>query len=793
MRSPHSRSGRIPAVVVGGSLNGLGVVRSLAAGGVPVFLLESSRDCAAGWSRYCTLVPAPALEGAALVEQLLELASTLGCAPALILTSDPAVVTVSAHRDRLQAAYRFALPPAESVSASYDKIAFQRFAEAARLPVPRGIAIDCDADLDRLHELGPALIIKPADKARVLAGAVERAVRAGTVAEARRAAARMLRAASPLIIQDWVEGPDSEIFFALFTCDRDGGMAGFFAGRKLVCSPPEIGSTAICVPAPEVADILRRETARYVELTHYQGLGSLEFKRDGRSARFLIIEPTVGRTDWQEEIATLCGVNLPLIAYHLALGEPVSAPRHPPGPVSIWRDSWEFQVPRAMAPAGAPVIDAYFRWHDPLPGVYHYAYERGVRRVARRAVRVLRATTSLTRRRIEMELETVIIGAGPYGLSLAAHLGAMKLPYHVFGRPLESWRRFMPAGMVLKSEPFASNLWDPARRYTLEQYCRHQKIPYEPVARPVSLELFLRYADWFRHNAVAGPEEVRVRRIHRANGGFALRLEDDRVVTSRRVVLAAGHMAFHVMPPELSGLPAPQVVHSAHMGPLNRYAGREVTVIGAGQSALESAALLHEAGARVRVIARSQRLLWNEPSQRRSLLQRIRAPDAGIASGWGSVAISELPRTFRWMFAPAKRHRFVATSYGPSGAWWLRDRFVERIEVRLSSRIESASMMGDRVRLQVARAGGAEEYVTDYVIAGTGFRVDINRLDYLDPGLTADLRTEAEGIPALSPRFETSLPGLYMAGIASAPVFGPIMRFMYGAKHAAPIIARALR
>ncbi|HVS76743.1 MAG TPA: NAD(P)-binding domain-containing protein, partial [Steroidobacteraceae bacterium] len=279
----------------------------------------------------------------------------------------------------------------------------------------------------------------------------------------------------------------------------------------------------------------------------------------------------------------------------------------------------------------------------------------------------------------------------------------------------------------------------------------------------------------------------------RANGGFALHLEDGRVVTSRQVVLAAGHMAFHVMPPELSGLPEPQGVHRARMGAVERYAGRDVTVIGAGQSALESAALLHEAGARVRVIVRGDRLLWNEPSRRRSLLERIRMPDAGIASGWRSVAISELPRTFRWLFPPAKRHRFVASAYGPSGAWWLRDRFVDQIEVWLDSRIEMASMVGDRVRLRVARAEGVQECVTDYVIAGTGFRVDVNRLDYLDRSLIADLRTEAEGIPALSPRFETSIPGLYMAGIATSPVFGPIMRFMYGAKHAAPIIAQALR
>ncbi|HVS78279.1 MAG TPA: hypothetical protein VHE11_15170, partial [Steroidobacteraceae bacterium] len=398
MRSSHSNTDRMPAVVVGGTLNSLGVVRSLAAGGVRVFVLESSRDCPAGWSRYCTFVRAPVLEGPGLIEHLLALASALRCAPVLILTADPAVSTVSSYRDRLGASYRFTLPCAESVIALSDKTNFQRFAEAARLPVPRGAVIGSKADLDRLQELEPALIIKPADKGLVLAGAVERAVRAPTVADARRAAARMLRDASPLIAQEWVEGPDSEIFFALFTCDCEGRLAGFFAGRKLVCDPPEIGSTAICVPAPEVADALRSETLRFLEITRYRGLGSLEFKRDTRNGRFIIIEPTVGRTDWQEEIATLCGVNLPLIAYRLALQAPPPEPQQGEAPTRIWRQSREFQVPRGMAPARAQVIDAFFRWRDPRPGLYHYGFDRVVRPAAQRAVRLLHTTTPVSAR-----------------------------------------------------------------------------------------------------------------------------------------------------------------------------------------------------------------------------------------------------------------------------------------------------------------------------------------------------------------------------------------------------------
>lgn len=391
-----------------------------------------------------------------------------------------------------------------------------------------------------------------------------------------------------------------------------------------------------------------------------------------------------------------------------------------------------------------------------------------------------------------MDLNIAIVGAGPYGLSIAAHLRGKRLPYQMFGTPLESWRTFMPRGMILKSERFASNLWDPSRRLTLERYCREKGLPFQPVGSPLPAGLFLDYADWFRQSAVAEPLDVRVVNIRRVGQGFSLQLGDGRHLTSHRVVLATGHMAFRTMPMELAALPEPLVVHSSRMSEIGSYSGRDVTVIGAGQSALESAALLQEAGAKVRLIARRRRIDWNGRSMPRPLLQRLRAPDAGVASGWGSWAVSELPRTFRWMFAPQKRHGFVADAYGPSGAWWLRERVDGRVEFWPESRVESASIIDGRVRMRVARPGGAEEIITDRLIAATGFRVDIRRLDYLDPGLLSSLRTEADGIPALTSRFETSVPGLFMVGVASSPVFGPIMRFMYGAKHAAPILAGCL-
>jgi FAD-dependent urate hydroxylase len=392
-----------------------------------------------------------------------------------------------------------------------------------------------------------------------------------------------------------------------------------------------------------------------------------------------------------------------------------------------------------------------------------------------------------------LELATTIVGAGPYGLSIAAHLRAARLPFELFGTPLESWRRFMPKGMVLKSERFASNLWDPRRRYTLQRYCQERGAPYQPVGSPVSLEHFLEYAEWFRRHAAGESHDVKILQVRRLPQGFALELADGRTLTSRRVILATGHMTFRALPQELRHLPEPLVLHSTRIDDVNTYAGRDITIIGAGQSALETAALLHEAGAHVRVLVRGGHVAWNAPSKPRSLLERILEPDAGVASGWTSFVISEFPRAFRQCFPAAKRHRFVAGSYGPSGAWWLRDRVAGRVEIRLNANTIAAAPANERVRLSVQHADGVQQIVTDHVIAATGFKIDIDRLDYLEPSLRQSIAREARGIPALDSCFESSVPGLFIVGVASAPVFGPIMRFMYGSKHVAPVLARRLK
>lgn len=384
-------------MVVGGSLNGLGVVRSLARGGVPVVVLAMTRRCPAVWSRQCSYVRVPSLAGRPLSDALVRLAARFDRRPVLVLTADESVLAVSAERDRLDPLYRIELPAGPMVETLADKARFHELAEREGFAVPRSRTVRAAAELDRLDELEPPIILKPADKTMVLAGAVERTVRAESISQARAAAARMLTRASALIAQEWVEGPDTEILFTLFACDRDARLLASFPGRKLVCWPPAVGSTAACVAAPELAEELHDETRRFVERVGYRGLGSLEFKRDIRSGRLLIIEPTVGRTDWQEEIATVCGVNLPLIAYHAALGS--AAPRMgavTPFAPQAWRSERQFDLPRRLLKPGTRVIDGYFRWSDPLPAAYYYGYERLAIRAWRRAARLTRRAFPLT-------------------------------------------------------------------------------------------------------------------------------------------------------------------------------------------------------------------------------------------------------------------------------------------------------------------------------------------------------------------------------------------------------------
>src|SRR4051794_20211001 len=388
-------------------------------------------------------------------------------------------------------------------------------------------------------------------------------------------------------------------------------------------------------------------------------------------------------------------------------------------------------------------------------------------------------------------LETAIIGSGPYGLSLAAHLRHQGAPFGLFGQPMQSWSAYMPKGMLLKSEPFASNLWDPLRANTLEAFCYKKRLPYRPTGWPVPIDTFLAYAAWFQERTGVSSNGSTVTKVDIGEQGmFSLTTSDGRQWTARHVVLATGHMPFMYIPEPLRELPDTLLVHTAQLHDLTKFCGRDVTIVGAGQSALETAALMVEAGARVRLLARRQ-ITWNPPSKaNRSLRERIRAPESGLAPGWRSLFFSEMPRVFR-RFPVSWRHNIVAKKWGPAGTAWLVDRLVNKAELLTGRNIQSAEAVNGRVRLVVAGPHGAETIDTDTVIVGTGFKPDIDKLAFLSEKLRLGIARE-DRVAKLSASFETSIPNLFVVGIMSAPAFGPVMRFMFGAKHPAAIVSRLI-
>ncbi|OKK16773.1 dimethylaniline monooxygenase [Streptomyces sp. CB00455] len=391
--------------------------------------------------------------------------------------------------------------------------------------------------------------------------------------------------------------------------------------------------------------------------------------------------------------------------------------------------------------------------------------------------------------------DLVVVGAGPYGLSIAAHAAAAGLGVRLLGRPMASWRDHMPVGMYLKSEPWSSNLSAPEGRYTLADYCATRGLSAEH-GTPLPIGTFSAYGMWFARRAAPQVEEATVTEVTPQGGGFLVRTAEGPPLLARTVALAVGVMPFVHHPPALRELPPGHYSHSSGHRDLTRFAGREVAVLGAGQAALETATLLAEAGARPCLVARRSRLNWNTVPQplSRPPLRALREPHSGLGTGWRSWAWSELPWAVRRLPAPT-RERIAATALGPAGAWWLRDRFERRVPALLGHHLHRAVAVGERTRLGLTTRSG-ESVVLDaaHVIAATGFTPDLERLGLLDAGLRASLATVGDGrTPELSPRFESSWPGLFFAGLLTAPSFGPSMRFVHGAGFTAGRLVAGVR
>jgi cation diffusion facilitator CzcD-associated flavoprotein CzcO len=384
-------------------------------------------------------------------------------------------------------------------------------------------------------------------------------------------------------------------------------------------------------------------------------------------------------------------------------------------------------------------------------------------------------------------VDIAIIGAGPYGLSLAAHLGQSGSSFRIFGEPMSFWSRHMPRGMRLKSEGFASSLSDPESEFTLEAFCRERGIEYADVGLPVALETFIAYGSEFQQRYVPRLERAEVRAVVENPGGFELTTATGELVRSRQVVVAVGIGKFTYMPPLLGDLPNSLVSHSSEHSDLASFKERKVLVLGAGASALDIAALLRQAGAEVELVARAESLMFHErPREPRPLIERVTQPRSGLGTGWRSRLSCDVPLVFHAL--PERlRLRAVARHLGPAPCWFVRDA-VNGMPQHLGATLVGAQPLGKGIRVGFKQRGVDKSVAGDHLIAATGFKVALSRLAFLGESLRSRVRS-VEDSPILGRHFDSSVPGLYFIGVTAANSFGPLLRFAYGAEYAAKRLA----
>ena len=383
--------------------------------------------------------------------------------------------------------------------------------------------------------------------------------------------------------------------------------------------------------------------------------------------------------------------------------------------------------------------------------------------------------------------EVLIIGAGPFGLSIATHLRARGVDHLIVGRTMDTWRAHMPAGMYLKSEPYGSDMSSPQAGYDLEGYCRSERIDGIGRGIPLSLERFLDYSDWYIKQLVPDVSDVTVTEIKAADGGFRVAFADAEPVAAKNVVVATGVLPHVHIAPELSGLPPELVSHTSDHRLFDDFNGRHVAVVGAGSSALETAALLHEAGCEVQLVVRCpDSPIWGTRALPLNLVTQLR--NNKLCEGW-KCPLWNSPTLFR-MLPQNVRVEKARTVLGPLGAWWLKPRVEGVIEILGKTHVRSAEPSGSGVKL-LLEGPTRSSLEVDHVIAGTGFRIDLARLSYLPQELRARIAT-LDGYPVLDRAGESTVPGLYFAGAPAAFGLGPSMRFIAGTHNLSPQLTRSV-
>lgn len=363
-----------------------------------------------------------------------------------------------------------------------------------------------------------------------------------------------------------------------------------------------------------------------------------------------------------------------------------------------------------------------------------------------------------------MKKDLIIIGAGPYGISLAAHAGAASLSYALLGKPMHFWSSQMPQTMFIRTNPRYISLSDSEDRWTIDRFSAETGVLLEsPFPRPA----FVDYAFWFaRRNGVAFTPELAVG-LERSDGGFTVTTDSGQRCSSAHVVVATGLQHFPHVPEELRDLPPSLLTHTFGQTDFDRFRNRTVAVIGSGQSAWEAAALLHQAGSDAELLFRRDAVVY--------------AGEDNTASGQRLIDSAE---QFYRQPPELKQERWNTPRRG-SVALFLKPYVEDKVRMTGGVTIVRAEATADG-KARLALSNG-ESRTVDHVISATGYRIGLDKLPFLPSGLKDAIVREPDsfhGFPLLSERFESSVPGLFFTGALASHTHGPAFGFVAGLRQA---------